>query len=280
MRWRALGAAVLLVLTAAGSPLAETREAAAAPADYAMTGIDVSHYQGTIDWSTVAASGEDFAYAKVSEGVTYADPSFTANRSGALAARVSFGAYHFGRPDKGDARGQADRLVDLGGYAGTTGRTQPDPGFRGGMLPPMLDIEWPWFTNPDGTPYDTCYGLTPAAMVAWIADFVDQVRVRTGMATMIYTNPNWWNLCTASNADFSAHPLFVSKYSSTEPTVLPPGWTKWTLWQYTSTGTVPGVGVAVDRNVFVGTAAEMAYLVGTRVPPAPVRTLAPVVQPS
>lgn len=248
MRWRALGVAALAVLVMTGAPLGTAREAAAAPSDYQITGIDVSHYQGVVDWSAVAASGEDFAYAKATEGLTYTDPNITANRLGARANGILFGAYHYGRPEKGDPRGQADRLIDAGGYTAA-----------GARMPPMLDIEWPWFTNPDGTPYDTCYNLTPAAMVSWINQFVDQVRVRTGGPTMIYTNVNWWNSCTGNTTAFSGYPLFVARYNATAGT-LPSGWTNWTLWQYTSSGSVSGVTGAVDRDVYNGTPSGLANL--------------------
>jgi GH25 family lysozyme M1 (1,4-beta-N-acetylmuramidase) len=232
----ATAAAVVVV------PLATSGPATAAPSDYSVTGVDVSHYQGTINWGSVAGAGIDFAYAKVSEGTGYTDPTYTTNRTGARNAGILFGAYHFGRPDQGDPRGQADRLVSLSQYA-HDGRT----------LPPMLDIEW--------GPAEACYGLSTSAMVSWISAFVDQVRVRTGQRPMIYTNINWWNPCTGSNAGFGANPLFVARYAN-DPGTMPPGWSTWTLWQHTSSGSVPGISGNVDRDVFNGTSAQLGALVG------------------
>ncbi|MFR9781100.1 GH25 family lysozyme, partial [Micromonospora sp. MS34] len=215
----------------------------AAPTGYSVTGIDVSHYQGTIDWGAVADSGVDFAYAKATEGTGYSDPTYLTNRSGARVNGIYFGAYHFGRPDQGDPRGQADRLIDASQYS-TDGTT----------LPPMLDIEW-------SSSQPTCYGLSTSAMVSWISQFVDQVKVRTGQQAMIYTNPNWWNPCTGSSTAFGSYPLFHSRYADT-PGTLPAGWSHFTLWQWTSSGSVPGVSGGVDRDVFAGTLADLRALCG------------------
>ncbi len=235
--------AVVAALVAATVPAT----ASADPGDYDVTGIDVSHHQGDIDWPAVAGSGVDFAYAKATEGVDFVDSRYAENRAGARAAGIYFGAYAFGRPDQGNPRGQADRLVDTGQHA-SDGRT----------LPPMLDIEWR-----DGSP--TCFGLSTTAMVSWIGQFLDQVRVRTGRKAMIYTNPTWWNPCTGSSTAFGSYPLFHSRYAS-EPGALPAGWRTWTAWQYTASGSVPGVSGNVDRDVFNGTMADLAALCGARDP--------------
>ncbi|MFI5593372.1 GH25 family lysozyme [Amycolatopsis sp. NPDC051758] len=207
-----------------------------------MTGIDVSNHQGTINWANVAAGGAKFAYAKVTEGVNFTDAYFAANYGGAKANGLYAGAYHFARPDRSSGQAQADYFLDRAKYT-ADGRT----------LPPMLDIEWPW--DGSGSP-SPCYGLSQSQMVNWIRAFVDRVRERTGRATMIYTNTNWWNPCTGNNASFGANPLFIANYSGSSGQ-LPAGWTKWTLWQYADSGALPG-----DQDVFNGTPAEFAALTG------------------
>ncbi|WP_344358160.1 GH25 family lysozyme, partial [Micromonospora lupini] len=238
-RTRAVALVALPLVTFALNPV----PAHAAPGGYSVTGIDVSHYQGTINWESVADSGIDFAYAKATEGTDYTDPTYLTNRSGARANSVYFGAYHFGRPDQGDPRGQAARLVEVSRYSrdGTT-------------LPPMLDIEW-------SSSQPTCFGLSTSAMVSWISQFLDEVKVRTGQQAMIYTNPNWWNPCTGNTTAFGSYPLFHSRYADT-PGSLPSGWSRFTLWQYTSSGSVPGVSGGVDRDVFNGTLAQLRALAG------------------
>ena len=199
-----------------------------------VRGLDVSHYQGTISWPAVAAAGAKFAFAKAPDGLTYVDPFYSQNRAGARANGVYLGGYSFGRPDRGDPRGQANLLVNTSGYAAD-----------GLSLPPMLDIEWPSGSTP------ACYGLSVPAMSGWIRAFVDQVLVRTGRAAVIYTATSWWNQCTGGDASFGANPLFIARWAST-PGTLPPGWPSYTFWQYDDKGSLPG-----DPDVFNGTQSDL-----------------------
>jgi GH25 family lysozyme M1 (1,4-beta-N-acetylmuramidase) len=209
---------------------------AAAPSGFTTTGIDVSNNQGTINWSGVAGRA-NFSYAKATEGTGYVDPYFPGNNGGAKDNGIYAGAYSFGRPDEGNPKGQADFLVDHADF-------QND----GLTLPPMLDIEWPYFGG------DSCYGLSASSMVSWIRAFVDEVKARTGRTAMIYTNTNWWNPCTGSNGGFGANPLFIANYSGS-PTPLPAGWSHYTLWQYSDGGSLPG-----DQDVFNGAPADLTAL--------------------
>ncbi len=212
---------------------------AAAPAGYPVTGIDVSHWQGSVDWASVASAGTKFVYAKSTEGISYADPNFAANLSGAKAQGIFAGAYHFGHPELGDPVGQADFFLSHAGYA------------RDGLtLPPMLDVETGATVG-----LDTCYGLSTSAMVSWIGSFVNEVAVKTGSPTTIYTASSFWNQCTGGSSAFSANPLFVAHWAST-PTPLPTGWSTWTFWQYADSGSLPG-----DQDVFNGTLEQLTTLV-------------------
>jgi len=242
--------AVLAAGIVAAAGLAILPVANAAPAGYSVHGIDVSVYQDDISWSSVAASGVTFAYARASLGSGYTDPTFDANHDGARANGLFFGAYHFARPDQSGGRAQADYFLDRAQYA-NDGRT----------LPPMLDIEW-------STQAPTCFGLSPSQMGAWIQAFVDRVRERTGRLAMIYTNPNWWNPCVGTAASLGQHPLAHSCYC-TSPGTLPHGWSRFTIWQYTSTGSVPGVSGTVDQDVFNGSLADLAALAVGRLRAAP-----------
>src|SRR5689334_15348535 len=121
--------------------VATARPAQAAPAGYSVHGIDVSVYQDSISWSSVAAAGIDFAYARASLGNAYTDPTFDANHDGARANGLYFGAYHFARPDLSGGRAQADYFLDRARYVAD-----------GRNLPPMLDIEW-------SNQAPTCFGL-------------------------------------------------------------------------------------------------------------------------
>jgi GH25 family lysozyme M1 (1,4-beta-N-acetylmuramidase) len=214
----------------------------AAPAGYPVLGVDVSHWQGTISWPAVAAGGAKFAYVKATEGTNYVDPTFATNFPGAKGVGLYAGAYTFARPDMSDGASQADYLLAHAPYV-NDGRT----------LPPMLDLEWP--PSGSSSPYP-CYGMTAPQLVAWTHAFVDRIRARTGRPTTIYTNTNWWKLCMANDGTFGANPLFIASYTPNPPP-LPAGWTGWTIWQYASSGPLPG-----DQDVFNGTAAQLGALAG------------------
>ena len=229
-----------VTLAAAAALAGAAGPARAAPPGYPVSGVDVSAFQGQVDWAAVAAGGAKFAYLRASEQANVPDSSYAANMAGARANGLYVGAYHRARPDVSGGRAQADFFLDTAGYT-ADGRT----------LPPALDIEWP---RTDWTGLNACYNLTPAQLVAWIREFVDEIARRTGRPAMIYTNPNWWNPCTASNVSFGSNPLWNSGYTPSPPPP-PAGWSRWTLWQYADSGSLPG-----DQDVFNGDDAGLARL--------------------
>ena len=232
-----------VILGSAGSPWPHGAAAAqAAPAGYPVSGIDVSSYQGQINWASMAAGGAQFAYIRASEQANIPDSDFAANYQSARANGLYVGAYHRARPDLSSGTAQADFFLDTAQY-------QND----GRSLPPMLDIEWP---RSDWTGLNACYNLAPTPLSGWIRDFVNEVARRTGVRTMIYTNTSWWTTCTGNDATFGADPLFIANYSQSPPP-LPAGWTQWTFWQYSDSGTLPG-----DQDVFNGDAAALTQQAG------------------
>ncbi|MFE9848110.1 lysozyme [Streptomyces sp. NPDC005576] len=193
-------------------------------------GVDVSGHQGNVAWSTLWNSGVRWAYVKATEGTYYKNTSFSQQYSGSYDVGMIRGSYHFATPDTTSGAVQANYFADNGGGWSRDGRT----------LPGVLDIEW----NPYG---DQCYGKTQSAMVAWIRDFVNTYKARTGRDAVIYTATSWWTTCTGNNAGFGAtNPLWVARYNTTVGE-LPAGWGYYTIWQYTSTG--PTVG---DHDKFNG----------------------------
>ncbi|KAJ3966309.1 glycoside hydrolase family 25 protein [Lentinula raphanica] len=198
-------------------------------------GIDVSHFQGTIDWSSVAANGISFVFIKATEGTTFLDPNFSDNYIGATDAGLIRGGYHFAHPDSSSGATQANYFLAHGGGWSADGIT----------LPGMLDIEY----NPSG---DECYGLSASAMVSWIQDFSNTYESQTGRYPIIYTTTDWWTTCTGNSAAFANdNPLFIAHYASTIGTI-PSGWLFATFWQYADSGPNPG-----DQDVFNGDAAGL-----------------------
>ncbi|GAA2244239.1 hydrolase [Streptomyces ruber] len=210
----------------------EARDGDGSPPGRALhtEGVDVSSHQRDVAWRALWNSGVRWAYVKATEGTSYRNPSYAQQYNGASGVGMVRGAYHFALPNGASGAAQADYFVDNGGGWSADGRT----------LPGVLDIEW----NPYGS---ACYGKSPSAMVAWIRDFLDRYRERTGRHAVVYTATTWWNQCTGSHAGLGAHPLWIARYASSVGP-MPAGWSGYTMWQYTATG--PYVG---DHNRFNGT---------------------------
>jgi GH25 family lysozyme M1 (1,4-beta-N-acetylmuramidase) len=196
-----------------------------------LPGLDVSHWQGTINWTDVKNKGAQFAYIKATEGTSYKDPQFNANYLNAYNVGIPRGAYHFAQPASSSGAAQADYFASHGGAWSADNRT----------LPGMLDIEY----NPNGS---TCYGLSQASMRSWIHSFLNEYHAKTSRWAVIYTTLDWWKTCTGNSDTTYAQndPLNIARYSSSAGT-LPAGWGFYTFWQFADSGTFPG-----DQDVFNG----------------------------
>jgi GH25 family lysozyme M1 (1,4-beta-N-acetylmuramidase) len=213
-----------LALAAAGLVTAQ-----AAHADV-VYGMDVSGYQGNVDWSSAYANGARFTYIKATEGTSYTNPYFAQQYNGSYDVGMIRGSYHFARPDVSSGTTQADYFIDNGGGWSGDGKT----------LPGALDIEW----NPYGA---DCYGLSASGMAGWISAFSSEYHAREGVYPVIYTATSWWSECVGTAGDFSGtSPLWVARYSSSAGT-LPYNWSYYTFWQNADSGTFPG-----DQDQFNG----------------------------
>jgi GH25 family lysozyme M1 (1,4-beta-N-acetylmuramidase) len=227
----------LCVAAATLVTLVASTAAGAAPAG--LKGLDVSGYQGNVNWSAVKSNGGAFAYIKATEGTYYVDTTYFAQQyNGSYNAGLIRGAYHFAIPNNSGGAAQADYFVAHGGGWSKDGRT----------LPGALDIEY----NPYGA---TCYGLSQASMRSWIAAFLNEYHARTTRWAVIYTTTNWWTTCTGNYSGFAANdPLWIARYASTVGT-LPAGWSAYSFWQWADSGTFPG-----DQDVWNGTLARLQVL--------------------
>ncbi|GAB2914199.1 lysozyme [Streptomyces mayteni] len=206
-----------------------------APTD-GVQGIDVSRWQGSINWTSVRNAGIQFAWMKATEGTTYRDPNFNANYPAAHGAGVIRGAYHFALPNASSGATQANFFASNGGAWSRDNLT----------LPGVLDIE----SNPYGA---QCYGLSTSQMRTWIQDFYNTYKSRTSRDVVIYTSPSWWNTCTGSWSGMASQsPLWVAHWTTANSPTLPGGFGVHTVWQYTSTGSVSGISGNVDRDQFNG----------------------------
>ncbi|MFG3551522.1 GH25 family lysozyme [Streptomyces sp. NPDC047725] len=227
-----------------GKAAAEAPSMGTMAATDGVQGIDVSHWQGSINWTSVRNSGIQFAWMKATEGTSYKDSSFNTNYPAAYYAGVIRGAYHFARPDLSSGATQANYFVNNGGGWSRDNMT----------LPGVLDIEH----NPYGA---MCYGMSTTQMRTWINDFYNTYKSRTGRDVVIYTTASWWNTCTGYwNGMYDKSPLWVAHWTTASSPTIPSGFPYWTVWQYTSTGSVSGVSGSVDRNKFNGTRDRLVAL--------------------
>jgi GH25 family lysozyme M1 (1,4-beta-N-acetylmuramidase) len=199
-----------------------------------VRGIDVASYQhqnGTaISWASVARAGYKFAAIKTTEGDYYVNPYAISDIVSAMSAGLYATVYHFAIPNITTGAAQAQFAVKYSKYRS-----------GGRALPLMLDIEYDPYVNTDHT--NECYGLSAAAMRTWISSFVSTARSLTGQYPIIYTTANWWDTCTGSSTAFGADPMWVAAYGVSSPP-MPAGWPAYTFWQYSSSGTVPGVSTS------------------------------------
>lgn len=201
-------------------------------------GMDVSGYQGNVDWAVAAGNGAKFAYVKATEGTYYTNPYFGQQFNGSHNAGIIRGAYHFARPDLTSGAAQADYFITNGGGWSPDGTT----------LPGTLDIEW----DPYGA---ACYGLGQAAMVDWIHSFATEYHARTRRWPAIYTATSWWSQCTGGLGDFSANdPLWLVSFSSSAGP-KPYKWSAQRIWQYADSGIFPG-----DQDFFNGDITQVRAL--------------------
>lgn len=200
-------------------------------------GIDISRWQGEIDWSEVRRAGTAFVFIKATEGGDHLDERFLANWAGAKAAGIPRGAYHFMywcRP----AEEQAEWFR----------RNVPA---EKDALPPVLDAEWNGHSQ-------TCpKKISPERAREKIAIMLRAMQAHTGKKPIIYTDIPFH--AEVLLGQHGSHPFWLRSVAA-EPHERYEN-RGFAFWQYTTTGRVPGIKGAVDRNAFAGSRKEwLAFL--------------------
>jgi lysozyme len=234
--WLALALPVLLLACGDGGEDLGTAEEAikVCPGPKTLEGIDVSHWDGTVDWAQVKASGRSFAIAKATEGTTYKDPQFAANWAGMKQHGVVRGAYHF-------FHSNADPIVEADHFLQVMGPLEP------GDLPPTLDLE-------------VTDGQSKAVITDTAIQWLDHVAAMTGTKPILYTSPAFVTGSMGSPAGLETHALlWIANWGVTCPDVPAP-FTSWGFWQYDDMGSVPSITGNCDLNVFDGTEADLTAL--------------------
>ena len=202
-----------------------SEEVRVCPTGPVVEGIDVSVYQGTIDWTKVKAAGIQFAYIRVSDGTGSHDSKFAANWANARAAGVLRGVYQFFREDE-DPIAQADLLLDA------MGALEADD------LPPAIDVE-------------SVDGASGATIVANVKTWMDRIAAGSGRRAIIYTGRPFWDSNTGSSTAVNDHTLWIPNWGVTCPSISA-AWSDWGFWQYSSMGMISGISGAVDLDRFNG----------------------------
>ena len=202
--------------------------------EYPIRGVDVSAYQGEIDWATLSSQNIDFAFIKATEGSSFVDSKFAYNFAEAQKHGISVGAYHFFSYE-------------------SAGKTQAENFIRNvtpfeGMLPPVIDLEF--YGGNDKNPPKR-EDVTPE-----LKDFISEIEAYYGLRPIIYVTEKSYRLYLSG--DYEEYDIWIRNVL-TKPT-LSDG-REWTFWQVTSNEILDGYNGKerfIDVNVFCGTDEEFA----------------------
>ena len=198
------------------------------PHRHEVHGIDVSKWNGDIDWHSVKKSGVSFAFLKATEGTDRLDSRFAEYSRGARAAGVSHAPYHF-YYFCSTADAQADWFIANVPKAAV-------------QLPPVLDAEW-------NAASPTCKLRPPADEVrASLQRFMDRLEAHYGKRPIIYTTVDFHRENLVGH--FEKYHFWLRSVADHPENIYTAR--KWAFWQYTSTGVVPGISGDTDINVFAG----------------------------
>ncbi len=235
-------------LTAVAAILIAVPAPPAAAATTRVPGIDVSMWQGDVDWPAVASTPTRFAIMRATRGHDYVDPRYAEYLAEASASGLVVGAYHRAKVGlaAGDARVEANHFVDVAQI-------------QAGDVLPVLDIE-------------EHGGLTVPQLTDWVRTWLARVFTRTGVRAMIYASPYFWRTYLGDTTWFADHgyPLWIAHWGVSSPNVPAANWggRGWTFWQWTSTGSVSGISTNVDRDRFNGASLLRGKIASLTVTPA------------
>ena len=200
------------------------------PCDYEVHGLDISHYQGRVDWEQLTHDRNlrfplCFVFMKATEGGDLADDVFPDNFREARAHGFIRGAYHYFVP-KTDARRQAEFFIS---------RVQLEEG----DLPPVLDVE-------------TTGRLDDDELQRRVRVWMDCVEAHYGVRPILYTGYKF-RMRHLNDTLFNRYPYWIAHYYVDSVRYDGP----WQFWQHTDAGSVPGIKEQVDLNVFRGSLEEL-----------------------
>lgn len=204
------------------------------PRKYYVHGIDVSRYQGKIDWEKVAKVDYNgvkvsFAFIKATEGITLVDSYFQRNWRETKNSGIIRGAYHYFKPDKSGIWQARFFLQTVKMEAGD--------------LPAVIDVE-------------EAMGLSRDELIPNIQDFLDEVEKKTKVKPIIYTGYQFYK--EHLKGEFDDYPLWIAHYY--QPRLKLNKETHWDFWQHADNARIDGIKHKVDMNVFSGEEEDLSAL--------------------
>lgn len=219
--------------------------------DY-VPGIDVSYWEGGIDWKKVRGDGFRYMFTKATEGEGYEDPTLDDNWLGAKSVGILRGAYHFFHPNMNPVK-QADHFIQAVKKLNDNGE-----------LPPVLDLE-------------VTDNQVNQTVIDRAKTWLDRVQQGLGKRPIIYSSPGFlkYNFVVPGGGPplwTKDYVLWIANYGVSQP-LLPKGWLSWIFWQYSETGKVNGINAAVDLDWFNGTVEDLYKFAGSQPPGATTYTV-------
>ena len=205
------------------------------PAGYDIHGIDVSHYQGEIDWKELRLHGTidecpiRFVMIKATEGADKVDENFERNFTMARDNGFTRGAYHF-YSTQSPAEDQAQAFIS-------------QVRLERGDLPPVLDVE--------RKPKEQSREQFRQSLLTWLRT----VEQHYGVKPILYTYYKF-KLEYLNDSIFNEYPYWIAHYyvDSVEYKGA------WKFWQHTDKGRLPGIDGDVDLNIYNGSFYELRQM--------------------
>lgn len=185
-------------------------------------GIDVSEYQGYINYNLVRDSGIQVVYIRTSEGTNFIDPYFRENYNNAKAAGLKVGFYHYVT-----SRSPSEAVVEADYFASVINGTSPDC---------LLAMDFEYFG-----------GLASYEVNAISRAFLERLEEVTGKRAIVYSDA--YNAGNVFDSSLSEYPLWIAEYGVEEPELYR-NWSSWTGFQYSDTGRISGINGYVDLDRF------------------------------
>lgn len=185
-------------------------------------GIDVSEYQGYVNYNLVKESGIDIVYIRSSEGTNFIDPYFRENYNNAKNAGLKVGFYHYVT-----SRSVEEAVIEADYFASVIDGTSPDC---------LLAMDFEYFG-----------GLSSFEVNAISRAFLERLESVTGKRAIVYSDA--YNAGNVFDSSISNYPLWIAEYGVNEPELYR-NWSAWTGFQYSDVGRISGIDAYVDLDKF------------------------------